>query len=85
MSLISIPVTLLPTIVALITRHALFKTLTTHRKEAESVAETVVVNQVALDIKPLTDIMEFTMASARVRLKREEDRVIGRVGGGELR
>jgi hypothetical protein len=83
--LISILVTLLPTIVALVIKPALVKTLTTHLKEEESVAGTVVVNQVALDIKPLTDIIEITMASARVRLKREEDRVIGRVGGGELR
>jgi hypothetical protein len=36
---------------------------------------------VVLDVKPLMDIMGI----ARERVKREEDREIGRVGGGELR
>jgi hypothetical protein len=78
--LINIPVTLLPTTVALIVKGALVRIPTTHQKEEESVAETVVVNLEALDIKPSTDILE----TARARLQREEDRVIGMVGGGEL-
>jgi hypothetical protein len=73
--LINIPVTLLltapPTIVVIITRLALVRTLT----------ETVVKPMVVLDVKPLMDIMGI----ARERVKREEDREIGRVGGGELR
>jgi hypothetical protein len=73
--LINIPVTLLltalPTIVVIITRFALVRTLT----------ETVVKPMVVLDVKPLMDIMGI----ARERVKREEDREIGRVGGGELR
>lgn len=82
--MINIPVTLLPTTVALIVKGALVRIPTTHQKEDESVAETVVVNQEALDTKPSTDILETAREMARVRLKREEDRVTERVGGGEL-
>jgi hypothetical protein len=68
---------------ALAIKPALVRTLTIHLKEENPVAETVVVNQVALVIKPSTDIMEITVETARARARRAEDRGIERVGGGE--
>jgi hypothetical protein len=81
--LTSVPATLLPTTVAPITRHALVRTLTIHLKEEKSVAETVVVDQVALDTRPSMLITEITILGARERLRREEDRATERVGGEE--
>jgi hypothetical protein len=83
-SLTNTPVTP-PATAAMITKTALVNTLTTSKTPEEETVmvaseEIVVKDMAVLDTRSTANIME----TARAEVKREEDNVIERVGGGEL-